>query len=148
MGIAVVFALLFFVSTGCTAPVLYTFTEYICEEDCASSKIGLEESLSPVFLGKQVVINWSLPKKYHSSSLSLLLNVYYSDGEHKKLAYEVEGLSGYKVYRTQELSDSAKEVISYKAVLMADGKEVISSAHHLWTEVIPVTRGGTLNQLN
>ncbi len=74
--------------------------------------------------------------------------MFYSDGGNEKLVYEVKGISGYRVYRIQEQAESSKEIVSYKAVLVADGKEIVSSSHHLWTEVIPTTRGDATDQLN
>ncbi|WP_407365849.1 acyl-CoA dehydrogenase [Chlamydia pecorum] len=126
--------------SGCSEPMLSSFTEFVDNEYTAAAQLGIESAGMHEIFGQQVVVTWSLPHRMHKSlPLTLQLWVYHGCGRVEKLTYDISQLSGYRVYCIKD--DEYEEnqgIVSYRVALLNGDKEIISRRHHLWMDVISV----------
>ncbi len=126
--------------SGCCGRLTF-YSEYINENSFAAAKVGLKNSQDPETLeGQQIVINWSLPKKYvRLLPLCLVLTVRYGSGIVETIRYPIDNCSGFWIFRIQSLIfEEKKGISSYKISIEKNGLELLSEYHHLWAEVISI----------
>lgn len=132
------FSILFL--SGCCGRLNF-YSEYINEDSFAAAKVGLKDIQDPKSLeGQQIVINWSLPKKYvRLLPLSLALTVRYGSGVIETIRHSIDVCSGFWIFRIQSrIFEEKKGISSYKVSIEKGNQELMSDQHHLWAEVISI----------
>lgn len=127
--------------SGCSAPSLHSFMEFIDTDYTAAAHLNIQRECDREFLGQQLVVSWNLPARMSKQlPCSLHLWVYYGDGKVKKLVYQVDRLSSYRVYRLSGPEyQEHNGMVSYKVCLLHGDRKIVSRQHHLWTEVISLS---------
>jgi hypothetical protein len=127
-----------FTFSSCASPSLSVQTEYWSQKDLASVRIGTPdpEKDSQNF-GQHVYISWKLPSKTDLDNTFLQINVRLKNGELTQKIVPIKEHRGVYCYPIIGEDFSKKGgLLSYKIVLVANGKEVDECRHIFWVDTV------------
>jgi hypothetical protein len=138
MKILLYFLVLLFCS--CTSRPLFVYTQYLSNENLASSYVkSPDPHLDQPEWGQKLFIEWSLPRSIANEEWKLLLKLRFKNGKEETLCFRLCQIQGYYTYHLLNENFSLKGGIStYKAGILKNGEIYTEWKHPLWEELIQI----------
>lgn len=122
---------------GCHRAPLVCRSEYIYPDYLASEQILTPDPCRRCFFGQQVIVFWSLPRRFRPDELKLYVR--YGTREQATISWPLSMSYGYRIYRlVNDAYWCLEGIVSFKAELYREGECIADWTQHLWTEIINV----------